>query len=120
MLVLLVILFTMFIASSRGTLSNFQKSEDIRSLEILYKFSYLSYGTTIHTAQKMKFSIKDFFTKCDQIRSFLRVWSHLLFKSLVGKLQFLCSAKREHGQQLWYPISLYSNILATRNLLTEI
>ena len=25
------------------------------------------------TAQKMKFSIKDFFSKCDQIRSFLRI-----------------------------------------------
>ena len=30
------------------------------------------------TAQKMKFSIKDFFSKCDQIPSFLRIWSHLL------------------------------------------
>ena len=30
------------------------------------------------TAQKMKFSIKDFFSKCDQIRRKLRVWSHLL------------------------------------------
>ena len=32
-------------------------------------------------AQKMKFSIKDFFSKFDQIRSFLRIWSHLLKKS---------------------------------------
>ena len=31
-----------------------------------------------HTAQKMKFSIKDFFSKCDQIRSFLWIWLHLL------------------------------------------
>ena len=37
------------------------------------------------TAQKMKFSIKDFFSKCDQIRSFLRIWSHLLKKSLLEK-----------------------------------
>ena len=29
-------------------------------------------------AQKMKFSIKDFFSKCDQIRRKLRIWSHLL------------------------------------------
>ena len=35
------------------------------------------------TAQKMKFSIKDFFSKCDQIRRKLRIWSHLLKKSLV-------------------------------------
>ena len=26
-----------------------------------------------HTAQKMKFSIKDFFSKCDQIRRKLRI-----------------------------------------------
>ena len=31
----------------------------------------------------MKFSIKDFFSKCDQIRTKLRIWSHLLKKSLV-------------------------------------
>ena len=30
----------------------------------------------------MKISIKEFFSKCDQIRSFLRIWSHLLRKSL--------------------------------------
>ena len=28
------------------------------------------------TAQKMKFSIKGFFSKCDQIRSSMRIWSH--------------------------------------------
>ena len=33
--------------------------------------------------QKMKFYIKDFFSKCEQMHSFLRVWSHLLKKSLM-------------------------------------
>ena len=37
----------------------------------------------VFTEQKMEFSIKDFFSKCDQIRSFLRIWSHLLKKSLM-------------------------------------
>ena len=32
---------------------------------------------------KMMFFIKDFFSKCDQIRSFLRIWSCLLKKSLM-------------------------------------
>ena len=36
-------------------------------------------------AQKMKFSIKDFFKKCDQIRRKLRIWSHLLKKTLMEK-----------------------------------
>ena len=35
------------------------------------------------TAQKMKFSIKDFFSKCGQIRRKLRIGSHLLKKNLL-------------------------------------
>ena len=31
--------------------------------------------------QKMMFAIKDFFSICDQILSFLWIWSHLLKKS---------------------------------------
>ena len=36
----------------------------------------------------MKFSIKDFFSECDQIRSFPRIWSHLLKKSLMESFIF--------------------------------
>ena len=43
---------------------------------------------SIMTGKKMKFFIKDFFRKCDQIRSFLRIWSHLLNKSLMENLLF--------------------------------
>ena len=39
----------------------------------------------------MTFSIKDFFSKCDQIRSFLLIWSHLLKKSLMENFIFFCS-----------------------------
>ena len=31
----------------------------------------------------MKFSIKNFFSKCDQVSSFLRIWSHLLKETLM-------------------------------------
>ena len=44
-----------------------------------------------YTAQKMKFSIKDFFSKRDQIRIFLRIWLHLLKKFLMENFVFLCS-----------------------------
>ena len=37
--------------------------------------------TNSSTAQKRKFSINDFFSKCDQIRRKLQIWSHLLKKS---------------------------------------
>ena len=43
-----------------------------------------------NTAKNVKFSIKGFFSKCDQIRRKLRIWSHLLKKSLIKKLHFLC------------------------------
>ena len=43
----------------------------------------------ISTAQKMKFSIKDFFSKCEQILSFLWIWSHLLKKSLMVNFIFV-------------------------------
>ena len=36
----------------------------------------------------MKFSIKDLFSICDQIRSFLRIWSHLLKKSVMENFIF--------------------------------
>ena len=40
------------------------------------------------TAQKVKFFIKDFFSKCDQIRRKLRIRSHLLKKSLMENFIF--------------------------------
>ena len=47
----------------------------------------------MHTAQKMKFFIKDFFTKCDQVLGKLRVWSHLLIESLMENFIFGVVAK---------------------------
>ena len=38
----------------------------------------------------MKFSIKDLFSKFDQIRRKMRIWSHLLKKSLMENL-ILCA-----------------------------
>ena len=36
----------------------------------------------------MKFSIRDFSSTCDKIRSFLRIWSYLLEKSLMENFIF--------------------------------
>ena len=36
----------------------------------------------------MKFSSKDFSSKCDQIRRKLRIWPHLLEKSLMENFNF--------------------------------
>ena len=40
------------------------------------------------TAQKMKFSMKNFFSKCDQIRMKLRIWLDLLKNSLMENFIF--------------------------------
>ena len=53
----------------------------------------------------MKFSIKDLFSKCDQIRRKLRIWSHLMKKSLMENL-ILCAVKA----LLWKTNLLTGNI----------
>ena len=56
----------------------------------------INYQSLKNTAQNMKFSNKDFFSKCYQwIRSFLRIWSHLLKKSLMENFIF-CAVSRNH------------------------
>ena len=50
--------------------------------------SYKGPPTHASTAQKMKFSIKDFLSKCHQRRSFLQIWSHLLKKYLMENFIF--------------------------------
>ena len=45
--------------------------------------------------KKLRFSLKDFFIKCDQIRRKLRIWSYLLKKTLMENLNFLCSIYSE-------------------------
>ena len=44
----------------------------------------------------MKFSIKDFFSKCDQILRKLRIWSHLLKKFLMENLTIVQWASYEN------------------------
>ena len=49
-----------------------------------------SFSSVTETAlqKKMKFSIKDFFSKCEQIRSFLCIGSHLPKKSFMENFIF--------------------------------
>ena len=56
-------------------------------ITLCWTINYLANNWCI-TAQKKKFSIKDFFSKCDQIRSFLRIWSHLMKKFLMENFIF--------------------------------
>ena len=83
--------------------------------ELTYIMSFKFHEPTLtSTAQKMKFSIKDFFSKSDQIRSFLRIWLHLLKKSLMENFIF-CAV--QNSCQWEYPGFLYllRNVLKERN-----
>ena len=66
------------------------------------------------TAQKMKFSIKDIFSKCNQIRS-LRIWSHLLEKFLMENLIF-CAVCHDLIQSVH--INIYQSSIYRRLRLT--
>ena len=56
--------------------------------------THLNYVSLYLTAQKMKFCIKDFSSKCDQIRRKLSIWSHLLEKSFMENFS-LCAVSVE-------------------------
>ena len=45
------------------------------------------------TAQKLKFSIKGFSSKCDPIRRKPRIWSYLLVKSVMENFIFVQSTE---------------------------
>ena len=67
--------------------------------------AFLFFNVTIVSAQKMKFSTKDFFSKGDQIRrKLLRIWSHSLKKSLMDNFIF-CGVK----VPILSPLNLYFN-----------
>ena len=59
----------------------------------------LTLYSVFNTVQKLKFSIKDFFSKCDQICSLLQETADLVTfteEILNGKLHLLCSEKSDH------------------------
>ena len=55
------------------------------SLCLIKKLSVKLY---LKHCQKNKFSVKDFFNKCDQILSFMQIWSHLLKMSWMENFIF--------------------------------
>ena len=52
-------------------------------VQLIVSWKLIATEIIIGTIQKVQFSIKDFFSKCDQICNILRIWSHLRKKSLM-------------------------------------
>ena len=46
----------------------------------------------------------DFFSKCDQIRSFLQIWSHLLTKSVMENFVFCAKFPADRSHLLKKPL----------------
>ena len=61
----------------------------------------------------MKFSIEDFFSKRDESRSFLLIWSHLLKKSLMEN--FISCGGLKTSVNLWFQKFWLENLLFSRN-----
>ena len=67
-------------------------------------FFYFSFQYDTFTAKKLKLSIKDFFSKCDQICSFLWIWAHLLSISLIENFIFCAvfiTKYDKHYYKMW-------------------
>ena len=61
-----------------------------------------------NTTQKMKFSSKGFFNKYDKIPSLLRIWSHLLKKSLMENFIFcVVEALYDSFCNIWKPLTIF-------------
>ena len=82
---------------------------------LIYHCSYLHITVHInsspyysHCIKNMVF-IKDFFSKCDQIRSSLQIWSHLRKKSLIENFIFLCSECLWNKERIMYITWKYSS-----------
>ena len=87
-------------------------TDSVVHIHLYRDVAYVCFIFCFDVTQEMKFSIKDFFSKCDQIRSFLRIWSHLLKKILNGILEFLCSVTRKI-------LSLTQNFFLTKSKYAE-
>ena len=83
-----------------------------------YPWNEKSFAYFIHTAQKMKFCTKDFFSKCDQIRRKLRIWSHLLKKSLIENFIF-CAVTCTLQAMQNVPVHLKVDNIATMNWINK-
>ena len=68
------LLFFRFVVESRKVIGHY-KCVSITAAEAEISDAFTLYN-------KIKFSIQGFFSKYDQIRSFLRIWSRLLKKAL--------------------------------------
>ena len=98
--------------------SLFQETCRLESWDFTYNLGYRTFFEQDvpwplgnHHCTKKTFLRKDFFTKCDQIRNFQRIWSHFLKKSLMENFAF-CAVHRlqiHSKMRTWHNKNIQSN-----------
>ena len=91
-------LYRFLLCTSRSTF-NF-----VVNLKVINEFWITK--TAFYTAQKIKFFIKNFFSKCDEIGSFLQIWSHLPKKSLMENFIF-CAMLLTYMSLKWVLVTTF-------------
>ena len=89
---------TFAIGRSRSGATGVNQGNEEKGSESKISLCYprgLRFPSDLPTVQKMNFSVKVFFSKCDQIRRKLGIWSHLLKKYLMENLIFCAVAASE-------------------------
>ena len=70
------------------------KKQEITVVNLIPKSKRVKKLTSNALHKKMKFFIKDFFNKRDQIHSLLWIWSHLLEKSIMENFSSCAGLKQ--------------------------
>ena len=74
----------------RSVIERYNIDPDVQHSDIIGMFKESNLAFIGPTAQKLKFSIENFVSKCDQIgKKYLRIWSHLLKKYLTENFIFV-------------------------------
>ena len=72
------------------------------------------------TAQKIKFSVNNYFIKCDQIRRKLQIWSYLLTHSLMENFAFYAVQQPDPNREFLASKRKLLYDICTINLLTTL
>ena len=98
------LLFVLFVCQNFGIFRLFHKiwiswfKPDWASIHFV-SLNLANTKRSLHERMKF-FSIKDFFSKCDQIRRKLRIWSHLLRKSLIENFIFCAVSWQQREESM--------------------
>ena len=94
-----------FIQIGKEDVRNFS-DKDLKSLSLNKRGHLICLKCFSLDCTKMKLSIKDFFSKYEQIGIFLRIWSHLLKKSLMENFIFCAVLEPENSNSCDSPLPI--------------